>query len=161
MTMYSVKDSWNLPYGYGVYAAVNCVKGTGENQAQTKWRDIPYICRTNAADHWKSITNYQWNVVACSSTSISSSKIYPDLQIKNGEYKLLIECHLWQQRDTCFANGISSRNVSRRELFGFLFLTPHGGNSFRAWDSANQNSYFSSVTIFRAIDGSVNDTAPQ
>ena len=161
MTMYAVNNSWHLPYGYAAYASVNYVKGTGENQAQSKWIGIPFIGGTTSSPgYWNATSERGWNVVGYNSSPAKASNIYPDLVIKNGDCKIILACYLWiEGNGAYFTDGTPVLPYPRNKLFGFLFLTPPGGKPFKASDS--QISYFPGVTIFTPIPGAFDDNVPQ
>jgi hypothetical protein len=81
------------------------------------------------------------------------SEICPKLSIKPGETKIIIENFIYFVKSTSFklTDNRTWLNISPREAFGFLILTPKAqGGAF----------YFTSIVIFTPKPGLFDETAP-
>jgi hypothetical protein len=85
---------------------------------------------------------------------VAPSAICPELSIKPGETKIIIENCIYFLRASYFrlVDGRTWANISSREAFGFLLLTPKvQGDVF----------YFDSIVIFTPKPGLFDETPPQ
>ena len=143
-----------FPFGFYPECYMYYVVGEPNGRASVKWMMSAYVVRSTChseilyKDYVASRVRYRVNAVP--------STIYPDLTIKEGEVKLILECYLRYSMNYRFSDGRLCRNVPFLEVFGFLSHTP----SHDVYNSSRYN-FFGGVVIFTPVDGLFSEEAPQ
>lgn len=129
------------------------VKGEANGRASVKWRvhgnysSTQYVQLVLHSDSSSTVVRYRTNVVP--------SEIYPTLTIREGEYKIIIECHLRFSPSYHFADGRLCGNA--RNVFGFLMHNPRPAVA----NDSTWQSPFVEVAIFTPHDGMFDETPPK
>lgn len=128
------------------------VKGEANGRASVKWRvqgdysSTQYVLWVSHSDSSATVVRYR--------TNVSPSAIYPTLTIREGECKIILECHLRFSSSYHFADGRLCGNA--RNVFGFLMHNPRPDAANSIWQSP-----FVEVAIFTPHDGMFDETPPK
>lgn len=128
------------------------VKGEANGRASVKWA-LQGDYGTNRYAHI-SVTYDKPTCVVRYRKNVSPSAIYPTLTIREGEYKIILECHLRFSPSYHFVDGRLCGNA--RNVFGFLMHNPRPTTSDGIWQSP-----FVEVAIFTPHDGMFDETPPK
>lgn len=155
ITQYST-ESWTfMPLGYMPLVRVYYVIGDAPGSASIKWyaRFHPY----EGYKGGKYLNDSFYSERYAGESTIENwrgkdSNIHPYLRMtQKGDAKIIVECSLCNNSSfTCFSDRRPTRNISKRELFGFLLFSPY---------SKTQLIYFTAVSIFTP-QGGFSETAP-
>ncbi|MDR1334501.1 MAG: hypothetical protein LBJ71_04765 [Holosporaceae bacterium] len=148
-TMYTT-SAHTLPRGQGPFAVLHCVRGLGGGKASVLWQRAVYTVDYSDSPSIIVVVNGHWSgrILVAASASADMSAIYPDLKIQNGEIKIIVECTIMGGYN--FTDGRLGDDVSPREAFGLLILTPKN----------RRGCYFNTVAIFTPNPGLFDKTAP-
>ena len=144
-----------FPLGYFIEMYIFYVVGESNNKASVKWTmllygtdpGLPYVYIRTDKGHDGTTLAFK--------TNANPSEICPELQIKPGEAKIIIEACLRYRDSAHFSDGRLCKSVSRREIFGFLFYTP----SYYTNNSDYYN-YYNGRVIFTPAKGLFSSTPP-
>lgn len=133
-----------FPLGYFAHTTLMYVVGTGTDEAQGKWAF--YVCGGGNNPNITAGDNY---LASCSTLSFNTEpspaqSFFSVLKISKGEAKLLVQCTLFYRvgdRNDGFTDGRKCKDVSPRQVFNFLMLTPKG-------TGRGGNGFFTSTAIF-------------
>lgn len=149
-----IRDSY-LPIGYFVEFYVFYVIGEANNKASVKWMTFVYILGGGNPTVTTSSSQGHDGSAVKFKTNVNPSEICPELQIKQGEAKIIIDAYLRYCDGKYFADGRPCKNVSKREVFGFLFYTP-----FYYTHNADYYNYYNGRVIFTPADGLFSSSPP-
>ena len=141
-----------LPIGFYIEFYLFGVRGEKNNTASVKWVVKLYFTQESGVSG-SAIIN---SCVVNNKQHVQSSEIYPYLTIKDGELKIIVECHLRYGSTLYFSDGRKCKDVPVRDVFGFLLYTPKPDQ----WNESF-SSFFVSHTIFTPAAGLFDDTRPQ
>lgn len=149
----SPQEDFYMSYGYLPTLQIHYIVGTGEGNAERKWN-----CRThtNGPGIYKVNPNQKGYNSFCVDAGPASAML-PNLNIRENEVKIIVECALWNSPGTRFANEVLTSTVSKRELFRFLLYTPRAqgvGGESKKYD------YFPTTAIFTPSVGFTNTVPP-
>jgi hypothetical protein len=96
------------------------------------------------------LTDAEARTLTRDGTNVAASIIHPNLKIKDGEIKVIIECAIFKYTGFDYIDGRLSKNVSPREAFGFWMLSP----------KPIYVCYFNTVVIFTPKPGLFDDNGP-
>jgi hypothetical protein len=160
VTAYSMTKSQPFmhKYGHSLICYVYAVKGVSDEKASVVWTK-------ELGTHWNAIKPISINVNSKKSavsmaykTNSPSPEIYPELSIKNGEIKVIIELDLFCPRASLsqsgvfvFPGGKLVRDASAHQVFGFLLLNP---------PCSADALFFSTVIIFTPKHGIFSENEP-
>jgi hypothetical protein len=174
MNFYSGLQSIHLgsdkyPLGHTPLLFLAYVKGLAGNKAKIIW--VAYCFSFGAALspkewHFSSANSqnaiYFMNLKCSINTEYGSSAIHPDLTIKEGEYKIILQAGMHTRTTYKYADGVVVSQSNARRLFGFYLLPfePLGVPYAARADLAFMFSS-SSTVIFTPDPGLFSDTPPQ
>jgi Flp pilus assembly protein TadG len=162
LTQYTTSPNTNI-FGHARHGHVVCVKGLANGNADILWRVRFHGAENSPSPLTLTASEGTWgsSIYQPSSANIAPSVIYPSLQIREGEIKILVECgfHYHAVRDYWryyFTNGRYCADVSDTSAFGFLILQNLPGDGTK-----NDGTYFNSVVIFKPKSGLFSEIIPQ
>ena len=142
MTQYTVAGGTyaysRSPLGYIPMVNLCVFSGTGENTATLKYhyRFFPGYFYSNL--YSQSHAGNDGSIIKFNEETASS--IYPDFQISKDETKCIIDFRFYSDSTSSFPNGTMAKDITKKELFGFLFYNPPA-----------RPAYFHAVTIFTPV----------
>ena len=151
VSMVPTRNTW-LPRGCYIECFFYAVRGEPNNKASVKWVRQLYLLRGSYVSVGYGPSLY----IVQNKQNVHPSEIYPSLTVKNGEIKIIVECHLRYHLNQYFSDGRRCRDVSFRETFGFLVHNPVP--DMRIGD---RMSFFVSHMVFTPAAGLFDDTPPQ
>ena len=156
--------AFRYPMGYYTNYLIFYVKGVADNKASVCWGTYFAADGLGASGATNGIYQYKFNsrsnfyeqsrVITQFLTNETPTKIHPNLQIKNGEVKIIAESLIIYSTGRFFGDGTSCSKKSFREVFGFLIFSP----KCKEW--SGHYSFFNSVTIFTPKPGLFDETPP-
>lgn len=153
ISMVPTKDSY-LPLGYYIEFYMYYIVGVSRGNASVKWQLQLYWTANSVAIDTRKSSN-DWGSMIKFKTNVPPQQIYKGLaSIKEGEAKIIVECHLRYGTNMHFSDGRTT-NVSPKELFGFLLYSPRADSANGDW-----KSFFISVAIFTPRKGLFSDNPP-
>jgi hypothetical protein len=163
-TMYCISQNpYIFFYGHNLSCFLYCVKGVANGKASVLWQ-IMLSTQTDllptSMEHFGRRTGHNLSIVKYGSNMLPSS-IYKDLNISNGEIKILVEfgnLYFYGKNENnvfAFADGTSTLGVAPRKAFGFFILNPKSNAYF-----GGAYSYFNDVIIFTPKPGLFDENVP-
>ena len=146
VSMVPIRNEW-LPLGFYVECFLFGVRGEPNNKASVKWVIQLYFLRGS----YFGVGSASSACIAQNKQNVYPSEIYPSLTIKDGEIKIIVECHLRYGSTHYFSDGRKCSDVSFRELFGFLVYTPQP-DTFESYKGIDYTSFFISQSEFCTFD---------
>ena len=154
VSMVPIRNEW-LPLGFYIEFYLFGVRGEPNNKASVKWVVKLYFTQESGVSG-SSVIN---SCVVHNKQHVHPSEICSSLTIKDGEIKIIVECHLRYGLAYHFSDGRRCKDVSFREVFGFLVYNPVPDKSDRV-NSKDFASFFISHAIFAPAAGLFDDTSP-
>ena len=154
VSMVPIRNEW-LPIGFYIECFFYGVRGEPNNKASVKWTKQLYFLNETYVTVGVGSSNY----VVQNKQHVHPSEICSSLTIKDGEIKIIVECHLRYGLAYHFSDGRRCKDVSFREVFGFLVYNPVPDKSDRV-NSKDFASFFISHAIFAPAAGLFDDTSP-
>jgi hypothetical protein len=159
VTMYGDTSGTPHPFGHFPLGYIHCVKGEG-GKAKVLWHRC-FFTQTNTPNMNYAANNSYFSTVALNYTAnslMTPSSIHKDLQIKDGEIKIILQYAYFYNGTSGsgfgFNDGRLCRNVSVKDAFGFLVVNPKPQNLSAPF------LYFHAVVIFTPKPGLFGDAAP-
>ncbi len=151
----------HMPLGYFIECFIHYIVGVSNGKACLKWRWQCYY-RGNPPNHDVMINRkpeyFVTLVGGWDGTPTAPSEIFKDLNIKEGETKIIVECQLRHYpKLVYFSDGRSCKQVSLRETFGFWALSPR----YDLVDDENSGALFIGTVVFTPKPGLFSETPPE
>jgi hypothetical protein len=149
-TMYTTSYC-TTPLGYASQGYLYCVKGLENEKASAVWCVRWHSANESSSPGAITLIWRDSRSIVNMSSNVDPSEIYPDLRIRKGEIKILIEVafHYYFAPDSTygFTDSRKCSKVAPKTAFGFFVLNPPG-------------KYFNTVVIFTPKPGLFGDAAP-
>jgi hypothetical protein len=145
-------------YGNAAYGNIYAVRGVSGGKAQVIWQVVFHLTGDTTACTSPGTMRYIYGKFSAGESIIPSvefsfSKVLPGSDIKNEEFKILVECSLFFEKSGYYglANGSNWGKISTGQAFGFQMLNPKPRKG---------RTYFNSVAIFTPNSKLFDETAP-